>query len=247
MDNVTFTVTQVVTELLPPGAAPAIQSAVAGNAHVNITWTGVTGATGYKILKSTTPGSYSSDCNTVNGALYSYDVTELTNGVTYYFVVKAINDGDDSPGSAEMSATPKTVPGAPTNVTAIAGNGQATISFTAPVDNGGSAITGYTVTSNPGNITAAGTGNLITLTGLTNKTTYTFTVAAMNVAGTGAASAASNAVVPNNLALPTITTISTQPTALTNVTEGSISGNLTVTQRSPQAVRLLMSGSPVRI
>ncbi len=108
MVNVTFTVTQVVNALLPLGTVPVIQSAVAGNAHVNITWTGVTGATGYKIFKSTTSGSYSSDCNTANGAVYSYDVTELTNGVTYYFVVKAINGGNDSPSSAEVSAVPVT-------------------------------------------------------------------------------------------------------------------------------------------
>ena len=94
------------------------------------------------------------------------------------------------------SAIPVNVPGIPTGVTAVAGNGQATVSFTAPADNGGSPITGYIVTSSPGNITATGTGTTITVTGLTNGITYTFTVKAVNAVGNSAESAASNAVTP---------------------------------------------------
>ena len=90
-----------------------------------------------------------------------------------------------------------TVPGAPTSVSATAGNAQATVSFTAPASNGGSAITGYTVTSSPGNITATGSSSPITITGLTNGTSYTFTVTATNVVGTGAASSASSSVTPS--------------------------------------------------
>jgi hypothetical protein len=52
--------------------------------------------------------------------------------------------------------TPSSVPGAPTIGTATKGNAQATVIFTAPANNGGSAITGYTVTSTPGNITGTG-------------------------------------------------------------------------------------------
>ena len=89
-----------------------------------------------------------------------------------------------------------TVPGAPTDVTATAGDRQAAVSFRAPTDNGGSAITSYIVTSNPGSVTATGTTTSITVTGLTNGTTYTFTVRAANSVGTGAASAASNSVTP---------------------------------------------------
>jgi hypothetical protein len=71
----------------------------------------------------------------------------------------------------------------------------AAISFTAPNDNG-AMITGYTVTAMPGGATATGTASPITFTGLTAGTSYTFTVTATNSAGTGMASAASNAVVP---------------------------------------------------
>ena len=84
---------------------------------------------------------------------------------------------------------------APTQVIASAGNAQASVSFTAPSTTGGSAITAYTVTSIPGNITAAGTASPITVSGLTNNISYTFTVTATNATGTSAASVASN---PNN-------------------------------------------------
>jgi uncharacterized protein (TIGR02145 family) len=88
------------------------------------------------------------------------------------------------------------VPGAPTSPVATAGNAQASVAFTAPASNGGSAITGYTVTSSPGSFTATGASSPLTVTGLTNGTSYTFTVIATNAVGNSVASAASAAVTP---------------------------------------------------
>jgi hypothetical protein len=99
-------------------------------------------------------------------------------------------DANDHPAAAA------TVPGAPTGVSATAGNAQASVSFTAPSSNGGSAITGYTVTSSPGGVTATGTASPITITGMVNGTAYTFTVKATNAVGSSAASSASNSVTP---------------------------------------------------
>ena len=87
-------------------------------------------------------------------------------------------------------------PGVPTGVTATAGNAEASVSFTAPTFTGGSAITGYTVTSSPGGLIGTGLSSPIIVKGLTNYKAYTFTVTAKNVAGTGAASAASNVATP---------------------------------------------------
>jgi uncharacterized protein (TIGR02145 family) len=95
------------------------------------------------------------------------------------------------------AVTPFTVPGAPTSPVATAIYKQATVSFTAPESNGGIAITGYTVTSTPGSFTATGASSPLTVTGLTNGTSYTFTVVATNATGNSVASSASTAVIPN--------------------------------------------------
>ncbi|WP_250634206.1 putative Ig domain-containing protein [Pinirhizobacter soli] len=87
-------------------------------------------------------------------------------------------------------------PGAPTSANATAGDAQASVAFAAPTDTGGAPITGYTVTSSPGNKTGTGAGSPIVVTGLTNGTAYTFTVVAANIAGPGPASAPSNSVTP---------------------------------------------------
>jgi uncharacterized protein (TIGR02145 family) len=88
-------------------------------------------------------------------------------------------------------------PGAPTSPVATASDLQASVAFTAPVSNGGTDITGYTVTSSPGGLTATGASSPLIVTGLTSGTSYTFTVVATNAVGNSVASAASNAVVPN--------------------------------------------------
>ena len=89
-----------------------------------------------------------------------------------------------------------TAPGVPTNVVATAGNASASVAFTTPASNGGSVITGYTVTSSPGGISATGPSSPINVTGLTNTTPYTFRVVATNAIGNSEASTASTAVTP---------------------------------------------------
>jgi hypothetical protein len=122
-------------------------------------------------------------------------------------------------GSVHNVAIP-TAPDAPSIGTATSGDGLVSVAFTAPVNNGGSAITGYTVTSNPGGLIGGGNGfttSPITVAGLTNGTPYTFTVTATNAIGTSTVSAASNSAIPKGaqsitFANPNAQTYGTSPT-----------------------------------
>ena len=87
--------------------------------------------------------------------------------------------------------------GAPTSPVATAIYKQATVSFAAPASTGFSAITSYTVTSSPGSFSVTGPSSPLTVTGLTNGTSYTFTVVATNAEGNSSASLASGTVIPN--------------------------------------------------
>ncbi|HEU5003556.1 MAG TPA: alkaline phosphatase family protein [Actinomycetota bacterium] len=116
------------------------------------------------------------------------------------FTVSATNSaGSATTPSITITVTAgATVPGAPTGVSAVADkHASATVSWTAPSSTGGCSITGYTVTSSPGGKTASVGGSTLSakVTRLTVGTSYTFTTTATNCAGTGPASAPSNAIV----------------------------------------------------
>lgn len=133
---------------------------------------------------------------------------------TYGLTITAISGALSRIASVSLvKQAAATAPSAPTNVTATAGNTQATVSFSAPASEGGSPITSYTVTSTPGNLTATGASSPITVTGLTNGTPYTFTVHATNAAGPGPESSASNSVTP---AAPLTITTTTLPAGRVN-------------------------------
>jgi hypothetical protein len=180
--------------------APTGVTATAGNATAHVTWNapvsnGGSALTGYTVTSS--PGGHTA---AVNGTTTAADVNGLTNGTAYTFTVVATNGvGDSVASAASNSVTPATVPDPPLNVSAAAGDSSAFVTWNAPVDDGGSPITSYTVTANPGGATATtldGSTTNATVNGLTNGTAYTFTVTATNAKGTSAASTASPAVTP---------------------------------------------------
>jgi uncharacterized repeat protein (TIGR03803 family) len=140
-----------------------------------------TDGSGFKVLHSFS----STDGAAPEGSL-------ILSGSTLYGMTSV--GGADKLGTI-FSLTATVVPGAPTNVTATAGNAQAKVSFRAPASNGGSPITSYTVTSSAGQ-TAKGPKSPITVKGLKNGTPYTFTVTATNKIGTSQASNPSDSVTP---------------------------------------------------
>jgi hypothetical protein len=174
--------------------APTIGTATAGNTSATVSFTasamnGGSAVTGYTVTSR--PGAVS-----VKGTASPLTVTGLTNGTAYTFTVTATNAIGTSAASVASNSAIAGVPGAPIIGAATPGNATASVGFTAPASNGSSAITGYTVTSSPGGLTAKGTASPLTVTGLTNGTAYTFTVTATNAAGTSTASAASSGATP---------------------------------------------------
>ena len=145
-------------------------------------------------------------------ALVAQTWTSIGTGVTYtpsgsdvghpIRVVASATNGYSTPASATSTATSSVqlgLPSAPTAVVATAGDGQAVVTWAASDFDGGTSIDRYTVTSSPGGFTCSTpSGSILTCTvsGVANGTAYTFTVAAHNSVGDGAASVASAEVAP---------------------------------------------------
>jgi large repetitive protein len=193
------------TSALAPVAPgiPTLGTPTRGDLQINVPVTAPVSNGGSTILKyqfSTDGGATwmdRTDTATVSSPLVikflSTDgTTPIVAGTTYPIQIRAVNSAS-SPnglGTASVSVTAAAAPGAPTSVSATAtGQTTATVSFTAPVNNGGSAISSYTVTSSPGGVTASGGTSPILVTGLSSGTTYTFTVVANNGAINSVASA----------------------------------------------------------
>lgn len=135
----------------------------------------------------------------------SWNTATSTNGSHSLLAVARDASGNIATSTAvSVTVANPTAPDAPTQVSASAGNGQATVSFT-PGPDGGAVITHFTVTSNPGGITASGSSSPITVAGLANGTAYTFTVTAKNAPGTSTSSAPSNTVTPIAPPAPDVT------------------------------------------
>jgi hypothetical protein len=218
-----------------PGVPTGV-TAVAGNGQATVSWTaptpnGVT-ITGYAVntymagaLQSSQSFNSTATTETANG---------LEGGATYTFTVQAASATGFGPESAPSNvvATPPAAPGPPELVTASPGNAVATVSWSAGLANG-SPITGYVVTPYIAGVaqtpqTFNTTATTDTLSGLSNGTTYTFTVAGINAIGEGTQSFATPAVTVG------------APTAPTAVTATSGTAQATVSWTAPSD-----NGSPI--
>ncbi|MDP1848477.1 MAG: fibronectin type III domain-containing protein [Solirubrobacteraceae bacterium] len=177
----------------------------------------------------------------------------LLNGTAYTFTVTATNDvGEGTASDPSDAVTPAGLPGAPTDVAAVAGDGDAYVTFTAP-DANGAAITSYNVTASPGGATASSTGSPVTIGGLANGTSYTFTVTATNDVGEGLASDASDASMPIGppAAPGSVAAVAGDAQATLTFTPPSAEGSpiafYTVTASPGGERRMFMEGSPISL
>ena len=152
---------KVVPQAPPPGPplAPVNVAAMAGDTAATVSWLPNSNGqpvTNYLIHTSFASNGVTIPDITINPAPgttvlpTSFNVTGLTNGVTYMFELAAINaNGTSNFSLASNAVTPFaiSVPGKPTAVSAVASDTVASVAWSAPVSNGGSAITSYTVTA----------------------------------------------------------------------------------------------------
>jgi len=182
--------------------APQALTATPCNNQVTLTWikplsNGGSAITNYWIYQG----------NKSNGEVFlatignvtSYTVMGLSNGLTYYFKISAVNSIGSGANSTEVNTTPIAVPFAPQNFTAVAGNGQIVLNWAAPESSYTTNITGYRIyqgTSSGVEILQVSIGNMTnyTITSLTNGQVFYFKIAAVNSIGTGANSSETSAM-----------------------------------------------------
>lgn len=237
-NGIAYTFTVIATNAAGNSIASAASNAVIPKGNQTITFNNP-GALNFGTTPTLTATSSAGAGYAVSFSSATAGVCTITTGGTLTFVTSGSCTIDaDQPGDAAVNAATTVsqtfmvnavVPGAPTIGTATAGNTQATVAFTAPANTGGAAVTGYTVTSNPGGFTGTGTGAAITVNGLTNGVAYTFTVTATNSAGTSAASAASNSITPASPQTITFNNPGAQNFGTTPTLSASATSNLTPT------------------
>ncbi|MBA2509553.1 MAG: fibronectin type III domain-containing protein [Nocardioidaceae bacterium] len=255
VEELRFSDRSVSTAVTAPGV-PTAADAVAGDASATVTYSAPTSDGGSPITEYRVQVFTGSTLeNTVSGIAPDArraEITGLTNGTSYTFRVIAVNSAGASgaseptfPVTPQAAAEPATRPGAPTIGTASGGDGQATVRWAAPTDDGATPITEYRIQVRTGTVVvrtvtgvpAAATDAVVT--GLTNGTAYNFRVRAVNAVGVGVLSAPSNAVTPTGAAAATVPG---QP-AIGRADPGAAGGAITATANWPEATN--DGGSPI--
>ena len=178
-------------------SVPTSLTAVGGVTQASLAWiaptqSGGAEVTDYVVEYSSNSGStwavFADGVSTSTAAT----VTGLTNGMTYQFRVKAVSSGGTSEASSTATAIVG-VPSAPTSLSATPLGLSVRLSWTAPTQNGGSAITDYVAQFSADSgatwstfSDSVSTSTTTTVTGLTNGLTYQLRVSAVNSVGTSA-------------------------------------------------------------
>ena len=190
---------QCATPLVVP-TAPTGFSATAGNGQVTIRWDAVAGTTSYNLYMASATGVTKSNYLSLSNGMQHVGVTSpythssLTNGITYYFVVTAVNANGESGESSQVSATPQVLPpppAAPTGIVANAGDGLITIRWDAVAGTtsynlymaSATGVTKSNYLSLSNGMQHVGVTSPYTHSSLTNGITYYFVVTAVNANG----------------------------------------------------------------
>ena len=183
----------------PVPGPPQNVTASAGNSSAVVTWQAPSFDGGLPIVSYTVQSTPGGITTVVNGNQTSATVTGLTNGKSYAFAVLPANGivGYGYWSGSSNAIVPTSVPKPPLNVSAGAANQAAIVTWTAPSYDGGSPVSGYTVTASPGgaSVTVGGGARSATVPGLTAGP-YSFSVIATNVNGNSIPSSVSNSVMP---------------------------------------------------
>jgi subtilisin family serine protease len=171
-----------------PGA-PTQLTAIGFDSQINLTWTAPAGATSYKVKRSTTNGGpYSVIASGVPSP--SYVDTDVINGITYYYVVSAVNAVGESGNSLQASATPVgSVPVRPTGLKATPGDALVNLVWVASPGTDHYNVQRSPTGANPWVTIATPAAAAYTDTAVTNGLLYYYRVNAENEAGASAFSA----------------------------------------------------------
>lgn len=159
-------------------STPTGLAAVAGNGQVSLSWNSASGASTYKVYRNGT----GTGTPIYTGSNLNFVDTGLTNGTTYTYTVRASNSTGDSPPSSSVSSTPTLPPvPSPPTLSATPGNTKVTLSWTS--SSGATSYKLYRNGTGTGTPIYTGSTTNYTDTGLTNGTSYTYTVRATNASG----------------------------------------------------------------
>ncbi len=248
--------------IAPPRAASSITAtalrSTTTNGSARVDWTqpdaATAGITSYQILitQGTTVRTVTAPGGTATSKTFT--VTGLTNGLPYTFQVRAVNaNGTGALSAVSNTVIPQGPPGVVAAPTANRGDTTASLDWTAPANDGGDPITGYSVQVRTGTTVfrtdiLTGTGTSTTVTGLTNGTAYNFRVAATNSLGTGSFSASSNTVTPATVPDPPVILAPAQGpvggalTAVANWQAPANNGGAAISNYRVTALRMLADG-----
>jgi uncharacterized repeat protein (TIGR02543 family) len=165
-------------KLVTPGGLSAEES----DRTISLSWTPIESATKYVVHYS--EHADLSEASVKETASAQIEIGGLANGTTYFFAVRAFDAKYESDLSPTLSASPMTVPSAPRNVRVTEGDGQLSVAFEEPEDDGGRPIETYHVYLD-GEHKWSGVQQSADITGLVNRQVYKVTVTAENEAGEG--------------------------------------------------------------